>query len=141
LKLLKKILLSLMAILVMMAIPAIVHASTDWQNFDGTMMGHAKHYKIIKYSPTGWGNFEAWYQRKYFTNKQNPQYKYTKENRTLLIRYQNPNKHLHVKYNYRKFIIRHGHKTPTYTTYYKIGNASWVYANTIKYWLEKPTRF
>lgn len=117
------------------------NVEASWRHFNEGVLGYASRRKVLKYSPSGWGNFEAGYKNDYFKSNRYTQYVYSKKSRTMIIRYKNRDKTLNVKYNFRKIILRHGHKTPTFTYYYKVGKDRWTYCYTIKYWLDKPTRF
>lgn len=117
------------------------NVEASWRHFNEGVLGYASRRKVLKYSPSGWGNFEAGYKNDYFKSNRYTQYVYSKKSRTMIIRYKNRDKTLNVKYNFRKIILRHGHKTPTFTYYYKVGKDRWTYCYTIKYWLDKPTKF
>ncbi|RRG01859.1 MAG: hypothetical protein DUD34_10685 [Lactobacillus sp.] len=104
-------------------------------------MGYANKQKVLKFSSNGWGNYEAGIRKEYFKETKHLEYIYTPKSRTMIIRYKNRDKTLNVKYNFRKIVLRHGHKTPTFTYYYKVGKDRWTYCYTIKYWLDKPTKF
>ncbi|MDH5106161.1 hypothetical protein OQI89_09890, partial [Lentilactobacillus diolivorans] len=117
------------------------NVEASWRHFNEGVLGYASRRKVLKYSPSGWGNFEAGYKNDYFKSNRYTQYVYSKKSQTMIIRYKNRDKTLNVKYNFRKIILRHGHKTPTFTYYYKVGKDRWTYCYTIKYWLDKPTKF
>lgn len=118
-----------------------INAEASWHHLNGSTLGYANKQKVLKFSSSGWGNYEAGIRKEYFKETKHLEYIYTPKSRTMIISYKNRDKTLNVKYNFRKIILRHGHKTPTFTYYYKVGKDRWTYCYTIKYWLDKPTKF
>lgn len=120
--------------------PDDAQAKSNWHPYNDLLFGYAKRQKILKYSSTGWGDFDG-YQHTLFSSKRHPQYKYTRKNRTVLIRYNTVSPYLKAKYNYRKIKISHGAKTPIFSYWFKYQNEGWTYINTIEFWMVKPIRF
>lgn len=116
-------------------------ASVKWHRYYDTIFGYYRRQKVVKYSPTGWGLFEAGLKSEEFKTNKYTQYTYNKKNRTMLVRYKNTNIMLPVKYNYIKIKLSDGHKVPIFTYHYKVGKDKWTYLNSVKYWLVKPTKF
>lgn len=116
-------------------------APAEWQPAYSDMLGKPYKHKVVKYSPTGWGKYEGGYRKEYFSSDKHIQYRYLLKSRTMVYRYNNHDKLLHSKYNYLKIVMRHGHKAPEYSYYYKLGHHKWVYSVTYKYWLRDPVKY
>ncbi|MSE20119.1 hypothetical protein GKC44_02355 [Lactobacillus parabuchneri] len=104
-------------------------------------LGYATKQKVLQYNSVNWGEFED-DRQDLFKDTKHVEYKYTKHSRTMVMRYKNPQRYyLKTKYNYRKLIFRHGHKTPITTYYMKVGHDKWEFVNTIQFWMTKPIRY
>lgn len=122
-------------------VPVSASANTNWKHLDMNSLGYASKQKVLKYNSVNWGEFEG-DRQDLFKDTKHVEYKYTKHSRTMVMRYKNPQRYyLKTKYNYRKLIFRHGHKTPIITYYMKVGHDKWKFVNTIQFWMKKPIRY
>ncbi|MEE8824203.1 hypothetical protein LASUN_19090 [Lentilactobacillus sunkii] len=116
-------------------------ARVEWKPAYSNMLGKPYKHKVIKYSPTGWGDCEGGDRKAYFSSDKHIQYRYIKKSRTVIYRYNNHDKALRSKYNYQKIVLGHGYKTPEYSYYYKLGQQKWAYTVTYRFWLVKPIKY